>query len=310
MVGLVHRRRDVGRPHCIADDAHERRRIPQGIRGIVARALADGANHRVARNKVLLPLPVRNDKATALYAHTAGVQVDVDARALDFRKQDGPMADVGVDGKPVAHLDDVRTPTDSHLVDRAFAARQPTAKNDNLIPRLFAFQVQVVDREHARTLFDGKRHRNRSRPHGDNRRIGRNPLRERRVDLGIQPNVHPKAIEQMRVGAPQLIHVAFKGQRRLGAQDATELALALAQDDVVPTTGRRCRGDHASDAAAHDEHLARTGRARDVHPLELAPDERVYRAAARLRHGTLGHAHVAAKAFHHVIAAICHHLRG
>ncbi|WP_417304061.1 hypothetical protein, partial [Ellagibacter isourolithinifaciens] len=31
-----------------------------------------------------------------------------------------------------------------------------------------------------------------------------------------------KAIEQMRVGAPQLVHVAFKGQRRLGAQDANE----------------------------------------------------------------------------------------
>ena len=175
---------------------------------------------------------------------------------------------------------------------------------------MLAFQVQVVDREHARTLFDGKRHRNRSRPYGDNHRIGRNPLRERRIDLGVQADIHPKAIEQVRVGASQLVHIALEGKHLLGAEDAAELALALAQDDVVPAAGRRCRGDHASNAAAHDEHLARTGRARDVHPLEFASDKRVHRAAARLRHGTLGHAHVAAKAFHHIVAAIRHHLRG
>ena len=192
MVGLVHRRRDIRGPHCIADDAHERRRIPQGIRDIAARALADGANHRVARNKVLLPSPSATTSPPRSTRTPRALRLtSMPARSTSASK-DGPMADVGVDGKPVAHLDDVRTPTESHLVDRAFAARQPTAKNDNFIPRLLAFQVQVVDREHARTLFDGKRHRNRSRPYGDNHRIGRNPLRERRVDLGVQADVHPR----------------------------------------------------------------------------------------------------------------------
>ena len=67
---------------------------------------------------------------------------------------------------------------------------------------------------------------------------------------------------------------------------------------------------HAGYTTTGHEHVLGPGAGRHGQPLELATDERIHGAAARLGHGTLGHADEAAQTLHDLIAPVGHDLVG
>ncbi len=124
MIGRVDRVRDVRRPHRIAHDAHERRNVEQIVRRIPTRTLADGAHHGVAGDQPLAGIGFDHDGiGQNLLRATAAHHIYRARRYLV--EEDGTMADVRVEGKSVAHLDEVNAATLVGLEDRTLQPVRP-----------------------------------------------------------------------------------------------------------------------------------------------------------------------------------------
>ena len=189
-------------------------------------------------------------------------------------------------------------------VKGAFAPCQSGTCDDHFAFRLFPTDMQVLDREHACTIGNGERRLLSFGPYCNDGGVGGELLGKRCINGRVQTNVHSCTPAQQLVGAPQLVHLALKGKRLLQAQNATKLVARLAQRHPMPALSCSIGSHHAGDTAADHEHaFALEGRC-NAHALDLAPDERVHGAAARLGHGSLGHADEAAQALHHLVAAV------
>ena len=193
MPGLVHGGGDVGGTHGIADDAHERRRVAQLVDGSRTGTLPDGAHDGIGRHEALA---LGRLHVHALGSHALGRRAEqlVDAGCLELGEQDGPVADVGIDCQPVAHLDDVGPLALLGHQQSAFASGQAAADDGNLVANLGSTQVQIVNRHHARALIGGNGHRDRLGPDGHHDRIRRELVCECGIDRRVQLDVHTRAL--------------------------------------------------------------------------------------------------------------------
>ena len=118
-------------------------------------------------------------------------------------------------------------------LQRALAAGEASADDGDLRSWLGAVQVELVDGDHAGVLGNGEGQLDGLGAHGDDERVGLELVAQRSGHGCLEPDVDAGLASQMRIGASQLVHVVLEGERRLGAQDATELVARLAERHVM-----------------------------------------------------------------------------
>ena len=214
------------------------------------------------------------------------------------------MADICIRRQNVAHLNEPDLPALHAEVDRALAAGETAAHDDDLIADLVFLFIIIVDNDNIFTVKTRNRRDQRAGADGDDQGIGIFTLRVFLRDLRVQADLDARVAAELRVGEGELVHLMLERQSLLALQDTAESVFFLAQNDLVSAAGSCPCGVESARTSAGDKNFLLYRCRIDLIALHLAADDRIYCAAAGGCGGALGHAGEAAQAFDNITVAV------